>query len=184
MRGVGADDGSQLAVNLGRLAVRLRRSTAARMADETWASEAGFRPGCVGVMLTIERHQPVSQQRISAETGLDPSDVVGMVDILEAASLVERHRDARDRRRYSLELTAVGRARAERLHEILDAVIDEVISPLSPADRDQFAALVNVVMASHSVGETGGQADDAAMLTPSARRPSPEKERARPSPQR
>jgi DNA-binding MarR family transcriptional regulator len=174
------DEGSLLLGNLSRLAVLVRRSVAARMADERWAVEAGFRPGCIGVMLTIDRRQPVSQQRISAETGLDPSDVVGMVDILEAAGLVERRRDLRDRRRYSLVLTEVGSTRADRLRLLLTEVTDDIMKPLSRDDRDRLAALVNVLIR-HHFGET---ADEPAVdaVTPSARPPSSVKGRERPSP--
>jgi DNA-binding MarR family transcriptional regulator len=177
----GFDDGSRLVGNLSRLALLLRRSIATRMGDETWAIDAGFRPGCIGVMLTIDRYQPVSQQRISTETGLDPSDVVGMVDILEAAGLVERRRDTRDRRRYSLELTTVGRARADLLRQVLSAVIDEITVPLPPDDRDRFAALVDVVI-QHHFGETAGEYAASRVVIPSARPRSPVKERARRSP--
>ena len=176
------DDGSLLVGNLSRLALLLRRSVAARMADEDWAIEAGFRPGCIGVMLTIDRYQPVSQQRISAQTGLDPSDVVGMVDILQAAGLVERHRDLRDRRRYSLELTEVGKTRANRLRRLLTEVIDDITKPLPRDDRDRLAALVNVVIQHHFGGESADEPAAADALTPSARPLSPAKGRERPSP--
>jgi DNA-binding MarR family transcriptional regulator len=178
--GVGVDDGSRLVGNLSRLTVLMRRSIAARMAHETWAIDAGFRPGCIGVMLMIDRYQPVSQQRISAETGLDPSDVVGMVDILEGAALVERHRDPRDRRRYSLELTPDGKGRADRLRQLLSDVIDEITAPLPREDRDRLAALVNVVIQHHF----GGDSDDrpAEIVTPLVQPPSPEKARGRRSP--
>jgi DNA-binding MarR family transcriptional regulator len=133
-------------------------------------------------MLTIDRCQPVSQQRISAETGLDPSDVVGMVDILEAAGLVERHRDLRDRRRYSLELTEVGKTRAHRLRQLLAEVIDDITKPLPRDDRDRLADLVNIVIQHHFGGESAGEPAGVDTLTPSARPPSPAKGRERPSP--
>jgi DNA-binding MarR family transcriptional regulator len=60
----------------------------------------------------IARHQPVSQREISDHLGLDASDVVGVLDILEAAHMVQRQRDPNDRRRHAVVLTERGETAA------------------------------------------------------------------------
>src|SRR4051812_15835116 len=51
----------------------------------------------------------LSQLDLSRRLGLDPTIVVGLIDGLEARTLMRRVRDPADRRRYLLELTPAGR---------------------------------------------------------------------------
>ena len=82
-----------------------------RLAGEEWLEGKGFRPPCIGALQTIAAHQPLSQRELSERLGLDPSDTVAVVDILESAGYVSRDRDPSDRRRHALTLSADGRGR-------------------------------------------------------------------------
>jgi DNA-binding MarR family transcriptional regulator len=90
---------------------------------------------------------PLSQLDLSRRLGLDPTIVVGLIDGLEARTVVRRVRDPADRRRYLLELTAAGR----RLHaKAAAAVADgerEFLAPLPASDRKQLRRLLIDVMA-------------------------------------
>jgi DNA-binding MarR family transcriptional regulator len=125
---------------LGR---ELRRQISELMAGEQWAIDAGFRPPCLGVIAVVEKRQPVSQREISDWLGLDASDVVGVLDILEAAGLVERRRDAADRRRHAVVLTAAGDRAARRLSLVRDQAEARVLARLEPGERAQLAELLN-----------------------------------------
>lgn len=125
-----------------RLAQLNRRATAERMAHETWAHEAGFRPGCIGVLRVVTAREPVSQREVSDELMLDPSDVVTLVDILERAGMVERRRDPADRRRYALGVTEAGRRAFDRLTEISQEINAELLAPLDIWERVQLADLL------------------------------------------
>src|SRR5262245_59374053 len=96
------------------LARELRRHLSDLMASEEWAHAAGFRPPCLGVLAVVAHHQPVSQRQISDALGLDASDLVGVMDILEKAGMVERRRDPNDRRRHAVVLTEAGEGAAQR----------------------------------------------------------------------
>jgi len=148
MRRARTNTGEQMPLGtlLRRIAAASRARVAARMQNETWAMAAGFRPGCVGVMFCIRQLQPVSQRGIGAVLGLDPSDVVGLIDILEGAGLVERARDPSDRRRYSLRLTASGQRAHSRLLEVLERATEDLLAPLSVAERRQFLRLLERVV--------------------------------------
>ena len=52
----------------------------------------------------------MSQRDVAARTMIDASDVVDLVDRLEAAGFLRRVRDPDDRRRYTLVLTPAGPA--------------------------------------------------------------------------
>jgi DNA-binding MarR family transcriptional regulator len=133
-----------------RLAQLNRRATAERMARETWAHEAGFRPGCIGVLRVVAAREPVSQREVSDQLLLDPSDVVTLVDILERAGMVERRRDPADRRRYALEVTERGQLAVVRLREISQQINAELLAPLDAGERAQLAGLLDRVVQHHT----------------------------------
>lgn len=149
-----------------RLAAISRRAVGERMAHESWAHEAGFRPGCIGVLRVVAAREPVSQREVSEALLLDPSDLVTLVDILEAAGLVERRRDPADRRRYALEVTPRGQLAVVRLREINRETNEELLAPLDEHERAQLAELIGRVVRHHT-----GQPDPAA-TGPSATGPS------------
>jgi DNA-binding MarR family transcriptional regulator len=133
-----------------RLAAVTRRKIGERMALEAWAHDAGFRPGCIGVLHVVAAREPVSQREVSEQLMLDPSDLVTLVDILERAGLVERRRDPTDRRRYALEVTPRGQLAVVRLREINQLTNEELLAPLDEDERAQLADLIGRVVRHHT----------------------------------
>jgi DNA-binding MarR family transcriptional regulator len=124
------------------LARETRRQIAELMAEEHWAVHAGFRPPCMGVLAVVEKLQPVSQREISDQLGLDASDVVGVLDVLEAASMVERRRDPADRRRHAVVLTDAGVAAAHHLAALRAEAEARVLAHLDPDERHALVGLL------------------------------------------
>ena len=124
------------------LARELRRQMSELVASEQWALDAGFRPPCLGVIAVVAHHQPVSQREISDTLGLDASDVVGVMDILEAAGLVERRRDPQDRRRHAVVLTEAGEAAARRFAELRAEAEARLLAGLDSDERRQLGDLL------------------------------------------
>jgi DNA-binding MarR family transcriptional regulator len=156
-----------------RLAAITRRAIGERMANESWAHEAGFRPGCVGVLRVVAAREPVSQREVSEALLLDPSDLVTLVDILEGAGLVERRRDPTDRRRYALEVTPRGQLAVVRLREINRETNEELLAPLDERERAQLAELIGRVVRHHT-GDPDPAAGDPSPAEPSSTGPSPD----------
>jgi DNA-binding MarR family transcriptional regulator len=158
-----------------RLANITRRKMGERMAREQWAIDAGFRPGCVGVLRTVAALEPVSQREVSERMVLDPSDLVSLVDILEEAGLVERRRNPADRRRHSLEITPAGRTAVRRLEAVGREVSEEVLAPLDEDERMVLAHLLERVVAHHThwydLGECEREPVSAQRRSASARPP-------------
>ena len=125
------------------LAREMRRQIHELMADEQWTADAGFRPPCLGALDVIARHQPVSQREISDHLGLDASDVVGVLDILEAAAMVQRQRDPRDRRRHAVVLTEVGETAARHFAALRARATERALADLDEDERRQFVELLN-----------------------------------------
>jgi len=132
---------------LGGLSRRLLKQ---RINAEAWAVDAGLRAPCLGVLAVIDQAGPVSQKQISDRLGLDPSDLVSVVDLLERAGFVSRGRSADDRRRYALTLTTDGRRALRRLEALAAEVQDELLAPLDETDRATFERLVRQVVRHHT----------------------------------
>jgi DNA-binding MarR family transcriptional regulator len=66
-----------------------------------------------------------------------------MVAILEARLLVERHRDARDRRRLVLALTAQGSSLLEECRDDVAAIERRMLAGVTDADLVRTRRLVN-----------------------------------------
>lgn len=124
------------------LAREMRRHVHELMAGEPWAIHAGFRPPCMGVLSAVAELQPVSQREIGDRLGLDASDVVGVLDVLEAAGMVERRRDPQDRRRHAVVLTEQGEAAARRSAVLQAQAEDRALADLDPDERRLLADLL------------------------------------------
>ncbi len=120
----------------------LRRQLADLFAEESWMAEKGFRPPCAGVLRTVAALGPMSQREISEQVGLDPSDLVGAIDILEAAGFVERRRDPDDRRRHAVMITKAGAKAADRLRVLMIEAEVRTLANLDDDERAQFGVLL------------------------------------------
>jgi DNA-binding MarR family transcriptional regulator len=141
-------DGELLSL-LGYLAGVLRRSMTRRLATEAWVQEGCHRPPAFGVLSCIARMEPVSQKQISSRLGADPSDLVAILDTLEAGGFVSRARDPQDRRRYALALTPRGRKELARFKAVAAEVQDEILAPLGSAERADLERLLQQLVDHH-----------------------------------
>ncbi len=88
-----------------------------------------------------------SQQALAEKLRIDPATIVGVVDDLERRGLMERRRNARDRRHYDLTLTNSGRALLGEVSVALDAMENAVFAPLTATERVQLHALLTRLLA-------------------------------------
>jgi DNA-binding MarR family transcriptional regulator len=135
-------------ISVFRLAGISRRVFGEHMAGETWAQDAKLKPGCYGVLRIVAASDVAPSQRaLSDKLGMDPSDVVGLVDVLEDAGYVVRDRDESDRRRYALRLTEAGEQAKTRFDEIAEAVSEAVLDALDPDEQAELVRLTGRVIA-------------------------------------
>jgi DNA-binding MarR family transcriptional regulator len=126
---------------VGYLISRLHMAShaAANHAVERYGDFSIKHQACLRV---IETEGPISQQALSARTGVDRSTMVTLVDELEAAGFVMRTRNPADRRAYALEITDPGRAWIDQTAEALTEAEEDIFEPLDQAERDQLRALL------------------------------------------
>lgn len=129
------------------VAKSFRAAIGERIRNEQWLVEVGFRPPCIGALMVLSHREPMSQRELSAHLGVDPSDLVGVMDILESAGFVSRDRDPADRRRHLLTVTPDGNKAVRRLRAVMAEVDDEVLAPLTDGQRDQLHQLLAEVVA-------------------------------------
>lgn len=94
------------------------------------------------VLASLEEFGPGSQATLSRRTGIYRSDMVGVLNELAERGLVERMPDPDDRRRNVITITDQGRRSLGRLDKVLDDLHEELLAPLTAAERDQFVHLL------------------------------------------
>jgi DNA-binding MarR family transcriptional regulator len=102
----------------------------------------GLHPMHFGMLMIIDADEPVSQQELSARTGIDPSTMVVRMDVLSEQGLVERTRSAEDRRNYEIRLSPAGRELLAELQVKAREHGERFYAPLSADERAQLHALL------------------------------------------
>ncbi|WP_316742220.1 MarR family transcriptional regulator [Streptomyces sp. MK7] len=121
---------------LGRAAARGRALVAEALAAE------GMKMWHHVVLSAVRDLAPVAQADLGRGVGLDPKDLVGVLNDLQSAGLVLREPDPRDRRKNAVSLTDEGARLLARCEKAAREADDELLAPLSPAERDRFMALL------------------------------------------
>src|SRR4051794_39564390 len=114
---------------------------AARGAVATRLAEDGLRLGDVALLASLRDDGPAAQRALADRLALDPSDVVRLVDALEGREWIRRERDAVDRRRTIVSLTAAGERTLDAAMEACREAEDALLAPLSTAERATLRAL-------------------------------------------
>ncbi|MFI5684226.1 MarR family winged helix-turn-helix transcriptional regulator [Streptomyces sp. NPDC051636] len=121
---------------LGRAAARGRALVAEALAAQ------GMKMWHHVVLSAVRDLAPVAQADLGRGIGLDPKDLVGVLNDLQAAGLVVRAPDPRDRRKNAVSLTDEGAGLLTRCEKAAREANDALLAPLSAAERDQFMTLL------------------------------------------
>ena len=120
----------------GFLMMRLAMGFKARALEAV--ESAGFNQYHYSVLAVLHEQPRKAQATIAEALGLDPSQLVGILDGLEERGLIVRQRDPEDRRRHVVSLTAKGRNQHVRLQTMIDELEDELFAPLDAKSRRTF----------------------------------------------
>jgi DNA-binding MarR family transcriptional regulator len=90
--------------------------------------------GVISSLALIVANPGISQNEICQNTGIDKSSLVAIIDYLEEAGWIERHRSREDRRRYALRATPAGETRLDRLIETVRGFEDAMLASVSQRD--------------------------------------------------
>jgi MarR family transcriptional regulator, lower aerobic nicotinate degradation pathway regulator len=137
--------GPPLEARVGYLLFRLGRTQSSLFVDAL--EPLGMRPKHFALLNLADLSEGSSQQELGRQLGLDSSGLVSVIDDLEAQGLVERRRDAADRRRYAIHLTRAGRTKLSRAREAVKLRGEELLAPLSADERETLHDLLSRVAA-------------------------------------
>ncbi|MFI9722886.1 MarR family winged helix-turn-helix transcriptional regulator [Streptomyces sp. NPDC052396] len=104
----------------------------------------------MAVLAALADFGPHAQRDLALRLAIDPSDVTKVVEEIGALGYVERARDPADRRRVTVVVTEAGRAVLGELNAEAEAVQDELLAPLTAAEREQLATMLGRVFANLS----------------------------------
>jgi DNA-binding MarR family transcriptional regulator len=107
---------------------------------------AGSRGYHYRLLAALEEFGPASQADLSRRTGIDRSDVVAALNELAESGFVKRSPDPADGRRNVITITPAGTKQLRRLDEVLAGVQEELLAPLSAADRKKFTRLLTQLL--------------------------------------
>ena len=128
---------------LGRLGMQLK----ARKLEAFEA--AGENPYHHAVLCVLDESARETQATIADALGYDRSWLVGLLDELEEAGLLERRRDPADRRRHLVSLKPEGKAKLAELRAISRRVENEFLAPLDAGRREELHDLLLKLAAYH-----------------------------------
>ena len=129
---------------LSEASLRAHRLLTAALAD------VGARGYHYRLLAALTEFGPASQAQLGRRTGMDRSDVVAAVNELVGRGLADRSPDPADGRRNIITITPAGTAHLRRLEELLDDVQNELLAPLSPAERQQLIHLLTRILERHA----------------------------------
>lgn len=124
---------------LGRAAAR----SSALLASGFAAHGDGLRGYHYRLLAALEQWGPASQADLGRDTGIDRSDVTAALVELEARDFVVREVDPSHRRRNIVAITDSGSDVLRKLDVVLDSIQEELLAPLSLAQRQQFGAIMS-----------------------------------------
>jgi MarR family transcriptional regulator, lower aerobic nicotinate degradation pathway regulator len=111
------------------------------------AAGSGLRSYHYRLLAALDEWGPASQADLGRGTGIDRSDVTAALTELESRHLVERSPDPEHGRRKIVTITPAGVAQLVELDNVIDDVQEQVLKPLTPAQRRQFIALMTKLLA-------------------------------------
>jgi DNA-binding MarR family transcriptional regulator len=111
------------------------------------------------LMAQLERHPDgLRMGELSKRMMVTGGNITGITDQLELERLVVRVADPRDRRAYSVKLTAEGRRAFAEMASVHEGWIADLLKDISPADKGQLIALLSQMKTHLNGAEDSGSA--------------------------
>ncbi|MEU8010847.1 MarR family winged helix-turn-helix transcriptional regulator [Micromonospora parva] len=114
-----------------------------RLRSESVLAPLGLRPRHLVALTVLRAGGDTGQQALATTLEMDSTNIVGLLNDLEAKQLIERRRSPEDRRRHVVGLTDDGAKRLSEAECALAGAEDEVLGALNPDERETLYELLN-----------------------------------------
>ena len=106
------------------------------------SSDAGIHPYHYAILETLAEGERETQGAIADALDYDRGQLVGLLDEMEEAGLVERRRDPEDRRRQVVVTTPAGKKMLIKMRAVAKQLDDDFLAPLTLDQRKQLQKLL------------------------------------------
>ena len=113
-----------------------------RQRAESVLTPLGLRPRHFLALTVLRAGGGCSQQNLACTLEMDGTNVVGLLNELEAGQLIVRQRSPQDRRRHIVQLTEAGLQRLAQAEFALAAAEDDVLGALDRGQRETLHDLL------------------------------------------
>lgn len=121
---------------IGRVAARGRGLVAEALAEQ------GVKMLHHAVLAAVSELGPIAQADLGRRLAIDPKDLVGILNDLQADGLTVREPDPRDRRKNAVTVTPDGQDLLERCAAVAETANAQLLAPLAPAEARRLMALL------------------------------------------
>jgi DNA-binding MarR family transcriptional regulator len=101
-------------------------------------TDLGLKPRYLRLLVLVDRAGALNQRDLAGQLGMDPGNLVGILDSLESDGLVDRPRSEGDRRHRLVSLTPSGRRLLARALRATAAIDERIRTALPASRRDRF----------------------------------------------
>jgi DNA-binding MarR family transcriptional regulator len=122
-----------------------------RVRTEAVLAPMGLRPRHLVALTVLRVRGDSTQQALATTLAMDGTNIVGLLNELEADKLIERRRSPDDRRRHLVELTEAGAKRLAKAESALAEVEQEVLGALDATQRETLYNLLQLAAAGTGV---------------------------------
>ncbi len=129
----------------------------------------GISPRAFGVLSNLTGDGSHSQQRLADALGIHRNNMVSLIDEMETAGWVTRHRNDRDRRVFDIQLTAAGSSLVTKVNRLIPTLQEQIVTGLSPTERETMSELLTRI--AHTLGLSPGVHPHLARTRPGSKRP-------------
>jgi DNA-binding MarR family transcriptional regulator len=115
-----------------------------RLRTEAVLAPLGLRPRHLVALTVLQRLGGSTQQALATTLAMDGTNIVGLLNELEADKLIERRRSPDDRRRHLVELTEAGADQLAKAESALAEVEQEMLGALDATQRETLYNLLQL----------------------------------------
>jgi MarR family transcriptional regulator, lower aerobic nicotinate degradation pathway regulator len=130
-----------------------------RLRAESAIAPLGLRPRHLVALTMLRDGGASTQQALSTTLQVDSTNLVGLLNELEADKLIERRRSSEDRRRHIVELTPAGANMLAKAEFALATVEDDVLAHLDDEQRETLYRLLQQATNDHDIDCTAAVDD-------------------------